>query len=371
MYEHKQKQDGGYHSNDLVCEKEYLCEGRFELVSAGLVNYLPAISAEQHATLYQQLLMHQQLSVQEQFEPAVLNKISCEGDAQAGLLYMKQQPAIVCTMHTGSYRVLNLYLLQQGISFALVAGKEVLEKEGDAFRKMYRLLSEKEDAELQLIDAEESHAGIQMLRALKTGKSLVLYLDGHTGAGTKTNENANSCVVDFLNQQLYVRKGIAYLAHAAKVPIMPVACYRKSMEDMRLLFYDLMPANELMNRDDFAVATTQQLYTLFSELIARYPEQWEGWLTIHQNVKLINRVTIQRPTVLKKGENLLFDCARFGIFKTGGMPFLLDKYRYLFYPVSDELYELLLCCKQEAIERTRMNNELLGLMLEMGVVLLV
>lgn len=371
MYKNKQEQDSKCYSNDIGSEREHLCEGRFELVSAGLVNYLPAISADQHASVYQQLLIQQRLSVQEQFEPAALDKISCEGDAPACLLYMKQKPAIVCTMHTGSYRVLNLYLLQQGISFALVAGKTVLEQEGDAFRKMYRLLSKKENTELQLIDAEESNAGLQMLRVLKTGKSLVLYLDGQTGAGTRTNENANSCVVDFLNQQLYVRKGIAYLAHAAKVPIIPVACYRKSMEDIRLLFYPLMPANDLMNRDEFAVATTQQLYTLFGELIAAYPEQWEGWLTIHQNVKLINNVSIQRPILCKRGENLLFDSARFGIFKTGGMPFLLDKHRYLFYPVNDELYDLLLRSKQEAIERTRINNELLGLLLEMGVVLLV
>jgi lauroyl/myristoyl acyltransferase len=370
-YTDKLKQLSRYYMHESATERETITAGKFELVSAGLVNYLPAIDANEHASVYRQLLLHQQLSVLEQYEPAVLDKISCEGDAAASLQYMKDRPSIVCTMHTGSYRVLNLYLLQQGISFALVAGSTVLEQEGNEFRKMYRLLGEKENTELQLIDAEQSHAGLQMLRALKTGKSLVLYLDGHTGAGTKTNENVNSCVVDFLNQQLYVRKGIAYLAHAAKVPVFPVACYRKSIEDIRLLFYAPVPVNELMSRDDFAITTTQQLYTLFGELIAGYPEQWEGWLTIHQHVKLINRVSVQGDPVSKKGENLVFASDRSGIFKTGGMPFLLDKHHYLFYPVDEALFDVLYSCKQEGIERTHINDELLESLLDMGVVLLV
>jgi hypothetical protein len=365
-YKHKLQAFASYYMDDLPKEGEHLLCGQFELVSAGLVNYLPAIDVREHAFIYRQLLLHQQLSVLEQHEPAVLNKISCEGSAEECLLYLKTKPAIVCTMHTGSYRVLNLFMLQQGVPFTLVAGKNVLQKEGDDFKKIYRLNSRNDADELQMINAEDRHAGLQMLRSLKSGRSLVLYMDGHSGAGAKTNENANSCVVNFLNQQLYVRKGIAYLAHAAKVPIVPVLCYRKSIDDIRLLFYPVLVVNDAMNRDEFAISTTQQLYNLFSELIATYPEQWEGWLTIQQSAKIINKDIAPRSN---KGENILFDGSRFGIFKTGGLPFLLEKREYLFYTVEEELYEILLRCRHVPIKSTEMSKDVLPLLLEKGVVM--
>lgn len=345
-------------------------EGRVALVSAALLNYLPAISCTEHKNIYDNIVTHRNLAVKEQDDENLLNKVSCEGNVDEGLNYIKRSPAIICSMHTGSYRALNRMLIALEIPFALLTGNEVLEKEGDKLRTIYSRFSSNKNGELQLINAEQSNAGLQMLRTLKKGISLVVYLDGQTGAGLTTLENDNSCIIDFLHQQLIVRKGIAYLAHAAGVPIIPVTSYRKSKEDIRLLFYSVLFPDKLKARDDFAIATTQLLYNKFAKLIALYPEQWEGWLTLHKNVKLVNKLPVQKNKISQKGENLLFNETHFCTFRTGGLPFLFDKRQYLFYPVKEELHRLLRSCKEQPVVASSVNKKIRKTLLEMSVVLL-
>lgn len=356
------------YTQELQLEADEYLQGQFALVSAGLVNYLPEIPIATHSSVYKEVLLHQQLSVLEQNETGVLEYVQPEGPCAATLERLRTAPAVICTMHTGSYRVLNLFLIQLRIPFTLVAGTAVLTKEGDTFQRIYSKLNPNEADGLRLIDAESSTAGLQMLRELKKGRSLVLYIDGHTGAGKATSDNANSCLVDFLGQQLYVRKGIAYLAHAAGVPILPVACYRKNMDDIRLRFYTAIEPDRSIDRDVFAATATQQMYYLFGEVIRAYPEQWEGWLTIHKTAKIVHAPVDVLLNEQKTGENILFNSYRFGIFKTGGIPYVLQKHQYLFYEIDDPLYRLLIACIEEPIAATKLADDLLTELIGKGIV---
>lgn len=344
--------------------------GRYELVSAALLNYLPSISFREHRTIYEQIIGHRNQAVQEQDNPTIMDRLTCEGQAVECLDYIQHKPAILCTMHTGSYRILNRWLIEKGINFKLVIGNAVLEKQGASLLEIFRSFNTVHNLQLQLINAEQADAGLKMLRALRSGISLVLYLDGQSGAGVHTNENENNCVIDFLNQQLYVRKGIPYLAHAAGVPIFPVASYRNSVENIRLLFFPVIHPGQSTDRNEFAMKTTQFLYNSFAKLIAAYPEQWEGWLTIHKNIKLLNPITLQKKSKRKKGQILIFNQEYFSTFRTGGLPFLLDKRNYLFYPLDEELFYLLQRHKETPSPPVGISEELLNLLLEMNVVLL-
>ncbi len=222
---------------------------------------------------------------------------------------------------------------------------------------------------MRVIDAETSSAGLQMLRELKAGRSLVLYIDGHTGSGAATSVNSNRCEVDFLGQQLYVRKGIAQLAHAAGGTILPVACYCVSPQDVRLHFYKVFFPDQDLSRELFASQATQQLYKVFGELIRTYPGQWEGWLTLHKTAKIVRRIKQKRR--LKKGEKISFDDLQFGIFKWGGVPYLLQKQQYQFYEIDEVVYQLLRACKTEPIEVSSVDAELLTDLIEKAVVVFV
>lgn len=360
-YQTKREELLQFYTGEGMDANDETMRARYELLSAGLINYLPDIPVEKHWAIYKEVLLHGQLSALEQSETAALELLTCEGEADKAMAYIKEQPAIICTMHMGSYRMVNTCLLRMGIPVTIVMGTDVINREGMSF------LQQVNKFDLQLIDAEQGTSGLQMLRALKKGRTLLLYLDGQTGAGTETGRNENNCLVNFLRQQLYARMGIAWLAHAARVPIVPVICYRKSNTDIRLRFYPFIQNGTERERNTFAQAATQQLYTIFSELIAEYPGQWEGWLTIHRYAKLVQPLRITLTNGQKKEALVTVDSRRFGIFKTGSFAFLLDKQGYLFYPLSEELYLLLERCRQKPVEAISVEESLRSTLLTMGV----
>lgn len=356
-----------YYTNELPLENTEYLQGQFQLVSAGLMHYLPELPFKSHEAIYREVLFYKQLSVWEQTQTEALKYLHMAGEYEQALRLLKSGPCIICTMHTGSYRLLNLYLIHNAIPFSLITGKEVMHREGKVFQQIFQETNRAEC--LRLIDAESSTAGLQMLRELKAGKSLVLYIDGHTGSGAATSVNNNRCEVEFLEQQLYVRKGIAHLAHAAGVPILPIACYCTLAQDVRLHFYETFFPAQHLNRDLFASETTQQLYKVFGDLIRLYPGQWEGWLTLHKTAKIVRRIKQKRR--LKKSGHIRFDELQFGIFKWEGVPYLLQKQQYQFYEIDAVLYQFLLACKTEPIEVSSVDAELLNDLISKNVVVFV
>ncbi len=315
----------------------------------------------QHEALFRQILLHKKLSILEQSSYAMLELVETENMDKGTLNLLKHKPAIICTFHLGSYRMINLFLAKHKIPFCLVMGKEVVEKEGRAFASLFKELpgNNASDA-LPIINAEAPGSGLQMLRELKKGRSLVLYMDGNTGAGTVTAQNDNRCIIDFLHQQLFARKGISFLAHAAKVPIVPVACYRKSWDAIRLHFFDPIYPAVQQERHVFAAETTQRIYDLVTPLLKAYPEQWEAWLYLHKVAKISGSPNQE----LRYGKantvsgRIIFNPALFGIFKINAVPFLLKKCGYSFYEIDPSLYDLLTTCQVKPLEKACFDKEI-------------
>ena len=353
-----------------IKEDEYL-NGQLNMVSAALVNYLPATGIEAHKDIFKNILLHKKLSILEQSTYEVLDFVEIENLSNDTLTQLKNKPNIICTFHTGSYRVVNLFLTSNKIPYSLVVGKDIVQQQGATFQSLYNGLSgNNPEADFNIIDAESANVGLQMLRELKKGRSLLLYIDGNTGAGAATTKNDNRCAINFLNQQLFARKGIAFLAHAANVPIITVASYRKSFEDIRLKFFNPIIPDAGKERTLFAEEATQQIYNLVAPIIKAYPEQWEAWLYIHKVANIINPA-IANPHSKKvsvASEKITLDSYRFGIFKLNGSSFLLRKATYSFYEINNQLYDLLTKCNNEPVKRECMDDSLFNQLYEQGVV---
>ena len=196
-----------------------------------------------------------------------------------------------------------------------------------------------------------------------------MYIDGNTGAGTATTKNDNRCIINFLHQQIFARKGIAYLAHAAKVPIITAASYRPSWKDIRLAFYEPILPDASIDKTVFAEQATQQIYNLVAPLIGQYPEQWEGWLYIHKFAKVTQQTCVNKSKQNNgTTEKIGFDSFRFGIFKLNGLPFLLNKNTYAFYEINNQLYNFLTACTRHPVKRESVNSELFNKLYEQGVI---
>lgn len=318
--------------------------GQFNMVSASLSNFVPGIHFSSHKDIYKKILLHRKLSILEQSSYQILDFIRTENFSAETIGLLKTNPAIICTFHTGSYRVINLLLAKYKVPFTLVIGKEITEKEGELFSSLFNDLPGNVDGNnLKIINAENTKAGLQMLRELKQGKTLVLYIDGNTGAGTTTVENENNCLINFMHQQIFARKGITFLAHVANVPILTVASYRKSWEEIHLHFFDPIYPDKTKDRNEFARETTQRIYNLVTPIIKSHPEQWEGWLYIHKVANVIrpNDFNTRPNSNLSPSEIIGFNSRLFGIFKLNDTPFLLKKSTYTFYEIDHKLYDLL------------------------------
>ena len=345
--------------------------GQFNMVSAGLVNYLPDIDIEQHEDIYKTILLHKKLSILEQSTYTALDYVTTENLTNETFSLLKNKPAIICTFHMGSYRILNLFLTKNKIPYSLVIGNDIVKQEGELFHSLYNdLPGSNADEGFKIINAEAANVGLQMLRELKRGRTLLLYIDGNTGAGAATTKNDNRCVVDFLHQQIFARKGIAYLAHTAQVPIVTVASYRNSWENIRLKFFDPIFPDTAKEKNLFAEETTQYIYDLVAPLIKAHPQQWEGWLYIHKSANIINLAAAKgiREKNSAVSEKISLDSFRFGIFKVNGLPFLLRKNTYSFYEINNQLYDLLSVCNDHSVKKEFIDNVLFNKLYEQGVI---
>ena len=63
---------------------------------------------------------------------------------------------------------------------------------------------------------------MSLIREIKKGKSILIYIDGNLGASKKKD---NLCQINFLDDKINVRKGVAYLAYLTKTPISSIINY--------------------------------------------------------------------------------------------------------------------------------------------------
>lgn len=328
------------HLNEEAIKRNEFLYGQYTIVSANLLNFLPEIDSKTHMKLFEQILIHKQLSKLEQGSIEALSYLRTENLSAGDLDTLKNKPAIICTFHTGSYRIINSFLIQHKISFTLVIGNSIMAAEGEEYISHYnKLIGQDSNIGFTIIDAENPKSGLQMLRELKRGKSLLLYLDGNSGAGSATLTNDNRCIVNFLKQQLFARKGIGFLAHAANVPVIPAVNYREGWGDIRLRFYNAILPNADEGRDEYAIRVTQQLYDIVSPVVKQYPQQWEAWLYLHKVAGISNLIIPSRGK--KDGKLVRFNLKDFGIFCINKNSFLFQKNNYTSYSITASLYAIL------------------------------
>lgn len=316
----------------------------FNFVSANLLNFLPDLKPDMHESVFNQMLMHQQLSMLEYQYPGVIHEVTTEGSAEEAMELMKKQPCIICTFHMGSNRLLNHYLAYHQIPYAVVMANHIASGEGNDFSDLFADLYQQQSGEgFTLIEAQRPDAGLKMLRELKKGRSLLIYIDGNTGAGDDSFRNENRSCIDFLNGQIYARSGVGYMSHLANVPVLPVVCYRKNMDDLRLRFGQPVYPDQLQPRKAYAAAATQTIYNFFTPLLGLYPEQWECWMYLHKTVDCNSLVMADSAPHGQPAIEGLYQLnkSRFGFFNIGEELYLFNKRSYTSYRVNNDIYQVL------------------------------
>lgn len=333
-------------------------------VSANFLNFIPSLPIEEHEDAFKKIFVHQSLSVLDEQHIDVLDRdVEVEGMEDSTLDYLRNNAAIICTFHMGSSRLLNHYLAKNKINLTLVLSDFSMKANGGFFNKMYegykKLAGFKEDR-ISIISVDEPNAVRKMLGELKNGRKLLIYIDGNSGSGNKNIKNENSCEIDFLEESIYARAGVAYLSYLAQVPIIEAVSYRKNWEDIVLKFNKMIEPSRNVDRETYFKTTTEGIYKRFSEVLLQHPEQWEGWLNLHE---VIN------PKEFKKMEKMNQNCdinddsklrlnkRNYGVFNIDSDCFLFDKKKYVSYKIPEPIYTKLLHSDAQPVEKTTYESD--------------
>lgn len=304
----------------------------FTFFSANVLHFMPNSDPEEHIEAFKQVCLHQHLSWRDmddcQYEQPLVTGIE-----DSFIDRLKSRPGIICTYHSGSYRLINKILAEADVPFALLVNKTVLQQENDSFQMKFERAAPDFSQRLDLIDAEEPTALIKMIRALKSGKNLLVYVDGNTGSSGNVENNV---VVDFMEGKLSVRKGIAVLADLVKCPIYPVVCRRVSLNEIHFEVPEaIVPSVNTQRNASHIRQTMQKLYGDLERVLEKDPFQWECWLYLHQHIVLPKRSSKNGSVGMKE----LMESRLWGVFKIDEHHFALDKQSYSSFRIPLLIYE--------------------------------
>lgn len=316
----------------------------YEVVSGTLLHFLPKLSAEEHKQLFRKILYYQELGILLQNDNQDFqSKIESDPVSNQKLEFLRTNSAILCTLHMGLHREIVKLLARYKISFSILLSGAAYQE----YKSQIEQWSYKVKNSIQLLNADSPSVIFQMLRRLNSGECILFYLDGQSGLA-KTEEMSK---IEFLNQEIRVRNGIAFLAQKAKVPVLPVLSYMQNGNEVLFRFFDIIyPERRFFSEP---VDIIQHIYNNFSELILKFPEQWEGWLTLHKTTQ-----THQKPAVMCSEEiaehvsnDYLFNHKYFGLLCHESNYYILRKSDMMAFRISYILYEALKMNPKEVIKK--------------------
>ena len=104
---------------------------QYAAFSANLGLFIPQISIKQHPKLFRKALLNQWLANLDEYYRSQLH-IHWVSGKELDFDQLRDSPGIVCTYHTGSYRLLSYLLLEQRIPIALLLASKVIDEQGEA-----------------------------------------------------------------------------------------------------------------------------------------------------------------------------------------------------------------------------------------------
>lgn len=328
-----------------------------EFASANLHHLLPDLPMLAHPQIIDEILLHRLMAELDEDGLFLLDNTHIE-DPHSVLPAAKNTPVIFCTFHFGSYRLVNMLLMSRSFNYLLpvedhvyTAQKGIFMDHTEGYKKHFH-----STPQFVVVNAEEPTAALTMARKARAGWSLLAYIDGNTGVQGAARKDAKMLRVPLLGRLIYARRGIAFLSHFLKLPIVPVFCEFMGPVERRLIFHDpIQPSGADADRDAYCQSATEQLYALLGAYLKKSPSQWLGWLDMQMYLDLDATTRIETTDLMEQAagadeevvaQRLVFNHERFGFIVREGERVLLDKLTYEFLSVPESVLAVLDACRE-------------------------
>ena len=350
-----------YNTNEsFLYDKDYV------LACACIEKLIPSIPSEQIPNVFNKIYYYKGLTwIQQRYVIESLRNTKISGDLE--FLHNIADPKIYCTFHLGSYRMALFKLLEQGIDIAIIVATDTLKKQQESLFKAHQEMKQKYGLNntLSYIEAESSTGVIQMVRVLKEGKSLFFYIDGNTGVGGNKRNDSKVVSVNFLNESLFTRRGIGYIAHKCNIPIIIGLCNYVSDEKMNITYSSPIIPDVSQDVNTSSKNITQSIYNIFTEALHQYPDQWEGWISL---INMLDTKKIydqyKKNVPIDFSQIYIFDKTRFSFFKYRGTWCMFDKRTFEIYPIQQELIDILNIHENFTLKQNLIPEDVFGFLIK-------
>lgn len=286
---------------------------QFTYYSANMEHFLPILPTSGHLERFRQTVAFEQVGALDidGFLAGYTPTIAEHGATLAGRL--AKRPGMVCTTHTGAHLHIAFAMLKAGVPFAALvsqASKRALTAKaaGSYNRRVAPTL----------IDAGAPDALPAMIRMLRAGTNVLAFVDGGTGRGAMAQ---SKCLkIPFLGQHTYVRRGVAYAAWAAGVPIYPVWAFRRSANIIDLHHHTPI-CNREWPKEQYLHHATATIYAHFSTYLLHHTAQWTHWWNLQRCIDADQYIRPPGRTLQQ----------RMGLLLKAGKRFALDRNDYSAY----------------------------------------
>jgi lauroyl/myristoyl acyltransferase len=325
----------------------------YSFVSANLSNFLPELPFEKHEEFYLDTMQHRSLAVFHSDLTQLVHRVKAIGDLSF-LDRIATEPFIFCNYHLGSYRALLGFLVSRQIDFAMLLDGRTFTEQGEKINQSIDslMLHSGKTISFKMFNVEDATSMMQIGQWLRSGKSLVAYLDGNTGYGGIYNNSKEIFLkLDFMGMPLRNRKGISSLSWFTKTPIIPAISYFINKEDAPLLeFFPSITPVAPAQKDNYVLDTTQHLYKILESKLRDYPSQWEPWLYIHKFLDIERLREIRKRTGTPYADSLnsftefSFNRNKYSLFRLDDHSHLLDRLLYKTYELTPDVFSTLKEC---------------------------
>lgn len=322
---------------------------RREIISANLRNLMPEIANVDHPKIIDEVYLNQQWGVCDFNHPDLVGEINVEG-AIPDFNIIRANPTIFCSYHFGSYRLIALFLISKKIPFTALIDSQVADNQGEAFADGVRAARLKYNAPEEcgkIIDTAKDNFIFSILKDLRAGKSLLVFIDGNTGVNVKAGIEEKRAKINFLDSTLECRKGIGYISYLSQISVTPLAMYRTNTWDNNLCFFPKIQPAKSQDRELYTINLLQNLYCILQEIMLKGISQWETWIYIEKSLTVITDTSVEKAVTClesRVANNLVFNDDRYRLVELEEFGdhhnILFDRFRYNATPISENLKKL-------------------------------
>lgn len=133
---------------------------------------------------------------------------------------------------------------------------------------------------VRYINSEETTALWKMACSLRAGRTLVGWMDGHTGV-TAAESARSTLSVRFCDTRMHVRTGLPFLSAKTGAPLILAVARNEGEDQLGLRFEDPLVKGADETVEQFRQRAAQQLVSILEREVLADPACWEEWCHFH------------------------------------------------------------------------------------------